>query len=54
MTTDTIVNERRIVTCDDCGTPFAAVVDEETVRLVGPPEPACSNCGGVTFSRLRL
>ena len=54
MTTETIGKDRRIVTCDDCGTPFVAVIEREQLRLIGPQEPECPNCGGETFSRLSL
>ena len=54
MTTQTIGNRRRIVTCDGCGTPYAAVLEGEKLLLVGPEDAECPSCGGTTFSRLTL
>ena len=45
---------RRIVTCDGCGTPYAAVVDQDDVLLVGRESGECPNCSGETFSKLTL
>ena len=45
---------RRIVTCDGCGTPFAAVVEGEDVLLVGRGNGECPNCAGQEFSKLTL
>ena len=54
MTSVKTDESRRIVTCDDCGTPYPAVDEGENLRLVGPDDPSCSACGGSTFSRLTL
>ena len=45
---------RRIVTCDGCGTPYAAVVDQDDVHLVGRGSGECPNCAGQEFSKLTL
>ena len=45
---------RRIVTCDDCGTPFAAMEVGDELRVVNQAGPACSSCGGSSYSVLAL
>lgn len=45
---------RRIVTCDGCGTPYAAVVEQDDVLLVGRGGGECPNCAGSEFSKLTL
>ena len=54
MSEETAGSERRIVTCDDCGTPYAAVVEGEELLLVGSDGVECPTCGGTAFSRLTL
>jgi len=54
MANTRIGDGRRIVTCDDCGTPFAAVVEGDELVLVGPDGGDCPNCSGSEFSRLTL
>jgi predicted RNA-binding Zn-ribbon protein involved in translation (DUF1610 family) len=54
MVHEALSTDRQIVTCDDCGTPYPAVVEEGDLVLVGPESGACPNCGGVEFSRLAL
>ena len=45
---------RRIVTCDGCGTPYAAVVEGDDVLLVGREGGECPNCSSDEFSKLTL
>lgn len=54
MANEALRAERRIVTCDGCGTPYAAVVEGGELVLVGPEDGSCPNCGGEAFSRLAL
>lgn len=46
---------RAVVTCTGCGTPYAAVVDEDgEVALMGLEHDACPNCEGAGFARLSM
>ena len=54
MTNEAMRAERQIVTCDGCGTPYAAVVKGGELVLVGPEDGSCPNCGGGEFSQLAL
>lgn len=47
--------QRLIVTCDECGSPFPAVTaGDGDPALLGEGDNQCSNCGGVSFSRISL
>ena len=45
---------RRIVTCDGCGTPYAAVESGDSLVLVGDGGGECPNCSGTEFSTLDM
>lgn len=51
---DSTDDGRRIVTCDGCGTPYAAVETEGDLVLVGDGGGACPNCNGSSFSAISL
>ena len=52
--TDTTGEERRIVSCDGCGNPYAAMMERDELRLVGPEEPGCPTCGGLEFTPISI
>gem|GEM_PF-4257201 len=45
---------RRIVTCDGCGTPFAALEATDGLVLIGDGGGECPNCSGTAFSTISL
>lgn len=46
---------RAVVTCTACGTPYAAIFDDEgELALLGTEQDTCPNCDGAGFARLSM